>query len=47
MEGLECVGNYSSFARLAFVRWVLCAFQMCCNVCVVIRDFALPISLYN
>ncbi len=40
---LPCVGNCSSFARLASVRWVLCALQMCCNVRWVVRDFALNV----
>ena len=40
---LSCVGNCSSFARLAFVRSGLCALQMCCNVRWVVRDFALNV----
>ena len=41
---MQCVGNCSSFARLAFVRWVLCAMQMCCNVRLAVRNFALNVQ---
>ena len=44
-DWLPCVGNCSSFARLAYVRWVLCALQMCCNVRWAVRVFALNVLL--
>ena len=33
------------FCKVGFVRWVLCALQMCCNVRRAIRDFALNVLL--